>query len=159
MGIRDADEAPRRILDLDGHDAYLLLNLTPDAGQDEILPAYRRTMHLAHPDHGGTAQWAQLVNCAFDVLTRYRDEYDRQLALRPTIARRAGWRSDPVGFSSGFAAGADGDPPRVARVGPDGVFRFGRSNAPTGPIDIGGIDDLLDDDTDDGYRADRMAQA
>lgn len=79
MAARESQDLPRRIADLDGNDAYALLGLAQDAGSDEIAAAYRREMARAHPDRGGTARQAQLVNCAFDVLTRHRESYDELL--------------------------------------------------------------------------------
>ena len=76
MSARESQDLPRRIADLDGQDAYDLLGITPDADRPQIVAAYKRQMARAHPDRGGSARRAQLVNCAYDVLTQYRDSYD-----------------------------------------------------------------------------------
>ena len=83
MVVRDAQDIPRRIADLDGQEAYAVLGVRPDADSDEITAAYRREMGREHPDRGGSAWRAQLVNCAFDVLTRHRDDYDQLLDSQP----------------------------------------------------------------------------
>jgi DnaJ domain/Regulator of chromosome condensation (RCC1) repeat len=151
MGVRDADEGPRRILDLDGHDAYTLLGLSPAAATEEISPAYRRAMLVAHPDRGGTARWAQLVNCAFDVLSRHRQDYDDYLMLHPPGRRnRQGrWDDGQRPFGPGEPGSTDGQAgaPGVTQVDPDGVLHFLRAETEPGPVD-----EPLDDDPDDGYR-------
>lgn len=86
MSARDAQDLPRRIDDLDGRDAYALLGVPTDAGPQEIAAAYKREMARAHPDRGGSAQRAQLVNCAYEVLTQYRDSYDEFLDVRVPAA-------------------------------------------------------------------------
>ena len=83
MGLRSADEVRRRIADLGRHDAYAVLDVAPDAPPERIARAYRRAMVRAHPDRGGSPERAQLVNCAYEVLTRYRDVYDRRRRLAP----------------------------------------------------------------------------
>ncbi|MDQ1287477.1 MAG: hypothetical protein QG622_1042 [Actinomycetota bacterium] len=80
MTGHDAQDLPRRIADLDGRDAYAVLGVGATARDEEIAAAYRREMARSHPDRGGSADRAQLVNCAFEVLTRYRDSYDELLA-------------------------------------------------------------------------------
>ena len=77
MSLRSADEVPRRIADLGLHDAYDVLGAPADASTEHIAQAYRRAMLRAHPDRGGSPVRAQLVNCAYEVLSRYRDVYDR----------------------------------------------------------------------------------
>ncbi|HEY6795658.1 MAG TPA: DnaJ domain-containing protein [Kineosporiaceae bacterium] len=76
MGLRSADEVARRIADLGFHDAYVLLGVPADASTEQIVQAYRRVMSRAHPDVGGSPERAQLINCAYEVLTRYRGAYD-----------------------------------------------------------------------------------
>jgi alpha-tubulin suppressor-like RCC1 family protein len=80
MAVHDSQDLPRRIADLEGRDAYAVLGVGPTAHDEEITAAYRREMARAHPDLGGSSDRAQLVNCAFDVLTRYRDSYDELVA-------------------------------------------------------------------------------
>jgi curved DNA-binding protein CbpA len=119
MAVRGADDGSRRILDLDGHDAYVVLEIGPDAADGQILAAYRRAMSRAHPDTGGTAERAKLVNCAYDVLTRHRAEYDRYRSdLRD--GRISGLAADPRAARAEAAT----DDVRVTRVGPDGAVRF-----------------------------------
>jgi hypothetical protein len=101
VGVGDGDDVPRRIKDLDGHDAYAVLGLDPSAGPEEIAQAYRRAMSRSHPDRGGSPRRAQLVNCAFDVLTRHREEYDRgraEGAWSPVRRRARRTGRDGAGF-------------------------------------------------------------
>lgn len=56
-------------------DALARLGLKPGFTLDDLKRAYKRAIRIAHPDAGGSAQAAQAVNAARDV-----------------IARRHGWR-------------------------------------------------------------------
>lgn len=51
-------------------DAYELLGLAKGASREEIARAHRSLMKKVHPDHGGTASLAALLNEAKDVLIR-----------------------------------------------------------------------------------------
>jgi hypothetical protein len=48
--------------------ARAVLGVTTDAGDEEILAAYRRLIVRAHPDHGGSAELAAQINAARDRL-------------------------------------------------------------------------------------------
>lgn len=49
-------------------EALEILGLEEGASKEEIKAAYHRVIKEAHPDHGGTDEWAALVNRAKDVL-------------------------------------------------------------------------------------------
>jgi len=83
METRESQDVPRRIADLDGHDAYQVLGVRPDAAPEEIKVAWRRELARTHPDLGGSDDRAQLVNCAYEVLTRHRDDYDDLREIAP----------------------------------------------------------------------------
>jgi hypothetical protein len=65
-----------RIAALSGRDPYQLLGVRRDSPLEEIRRSYRRLMIEAHPDRGGDAALAALLNCALLVLERDRDAYD-----------------------------------------------------------------------------------
>lgn len=64
---------------------YAVLCVTQDASADDIRKSYRRLMQTAghHPDLGGDAQTAALINKAYAVLgnSSRRAEYDRQRSI------------------------------------------------------------------------------
>ena len=53
---------------LSEEDAYQMLGLAKGASREEITRAHRALMKKVHPDHGGTASLAALLNQAKDVL-------------------------------------------------------------------------------------------
>jgi len=108
MGVRTADELPRRIADLGRHDAYAVLEVPVDAPAEAILQAYRRAMTRAHPDLGGSPERAQLINCAYEVLSRYREVYDAGRLAGPFDRAEAGHDDGP-----------DDDPGAPLRVQPE----------------------------------------
>lgn len=78
-------------------DLYTILNLTPQATQDQISHAYRTLLHRHHPDTRAPADQAQNLRSDAtlqDVLAAYavlgdrvrRAAYDRQLPSRPRPA-------------------------------------------------------------------------
>lgn len=110
MAAHDSQDLPRRIADLEGHDAYAVLGVGPQARDEEITAAYRREMARAHPDLGGSADRAQLVNCAFDVLTRYRASYDDLLTERARAEEANGTVISPEVDDLGFWVEPDAEP-------------------------------------------------
>jgi hypothetical protein len=112
MGLRSADEVPRRIADLGLHDAYAVLGVPSDASAERIAQAYRRAMLHDHPDRGGSPDRAQLINCAYEVLSRYRDVYD---------AGRGGWPDEraEAGAASEGPCTPDDDESVPLRVEPE----------------------------------------
>jgi hypothetical protein len=52
------------------NEAYQVLGLGEGASRADVGKAYRRLMKQAHPDYGGSAQWAARLNEAKQVLTR-----------------------------------------------------------------------------------------
>ena len=72
-GRRPARPAPRA-RDQDGDQAAALatLGLAPGAAEEEIRAAHRR-LNAVHPDRGGSADLAQRINAARDVLLRRGD--------------------------------------------------------------------------------------
>jgi hypothetical protein len=168
MGVRGPEDGERRILDLAGHDAYDVLEVGPAASDGQVLAAYRRAIARAHPDTGGSAEQAKLVNCAYDVLTRHRDAYDR---YRSDLDARltTGLTADP---RSARAESVAQEHLRVARVGPDGKVRFAWAGStdpgPDGarlttdddPADADPPVDPVDDAVEDtGFRADTRFRA
>lgn len=81
-------------------DHYRTLQVRRDASSAVIAAAYRRLMKEAHPDHGGDAGDATVLNAAYETLSdplrraRYdatlpaEDRHSRPLA--PEIAYRVG---------------------------------------------------------------------
>jgi hypothetical protein len=67
-----SEEAPPqpRNTPMSRRDAALLLDITESASRADIEAAYRKLMQRVHPDAGGSAHLAQLVNEARDVLLR-----------------------------------------------------------------------------------------
>lgn len=53
---------------LDAAQARSILGVSVAADRAEIEAAYRRLMLQAHPDRGGSSQWAARLNAARDVL-------------------------------------------------------------------------------------------
>ena len=49
-------------------DAFRILGLSPDAGEDEIRAAHHRLIKVLHPDQGGSSLLAAQVNRARDLL-------------------------------------------------------------------------------------------
>jgi DnaJ-domain-containing protein 1 len=66
----EAAAAARHSQGMSEHEAYQLLGLGEGASHAEVGEAYRRLMKTAHPDRGGSAQWAARLNEAKQVLTR-----------------------------------------------------------------------------------------
>ncbi len=64
---------------------YRVLHVQPDAPAEVIKAAYRALMSLHHPDKGGDAEKAILVNEAYGVLadTQRRAEYDVKRSIKP----------------------------------------------------------------------------
>ena len=64
---------------------YRLLHVQPDAPAEVVKAAYRALMSLHHPDKGGDAEKAILVNEAYAVLAdpQRRVEYDRKRSIKP----------------------------------------------------------------------------
>ena len=55
-------------------EALRILDLEPNATEDEIIAAHRRKMQRAHPDKGGTTADASRLNAARDLLLRLRGQ-------------------------------------------------------------------------------------
>lgn len=53
--------------------AYEILGLPQGASREDVARAHRILMKKVHPDHGGTASLAALLNEARDILTRRHD--------------------------------------------------------------------------------------
>lgn len=53
---------------MDIETACRILDVSPDAGPDEVKTAHRRLMNKLHPDHGGSSYLAAQLNQAKDVL-------------------------------------------------------------------------------------------
>ena len=64
---------------------YRLLHVQHDAPAEVIKAAYRALMSIHHPDKGGDAEKAILVNEAYGVLadTQRRSEYDIKRSIKP----------------------------------------------------------------------------
>ncbi|WP_051712300.1 J domain-containing protein [Spirillospora albida] len=82
--------------ELDGHDAYEVLGLEPDATSGDIRRAYRALARAVHPDlvtdpaaKPAAEERLRLLNAAMEVLTRRRATYD--------AARRAAEDGPPPG--------------------------------------------------------------
>lgn len=56
--------------------AYQVLGLQPGATAEEIGRAHRTLMKKAHPDQGGSTEFAARVNAAKDVLAKRRHDWD-----------------------------------------------------------------------------------
>lgn len=95
---------------------YRLLHVQPEAPLEVIRASYRTLMMRLHPDKGGDAQAAALINEAYAVLSdpQRRAAYDRQLRLRSRPeAMRQGSGSGAAGAAGAAAAH------RYASVAPD----------------------------------------
>lgn len=70
----------KEFADLQGHDAYSLLGVSPDASDEQIQRSYRRLMKSVHPDLNAEADdvtsHAALLNAARKVLLTQRGAYD-----------------------------------------------------------------------------------
>ncbi len=51
-------------------EASAILGVSADASPEEVAEAYRRLMHRAHPDKGGSSGLAAQINAARDVMNR-----------------------------------------------------------------------------------------
>lgn len=76
----------KEFADLQGHDAYSLLGVSPDASDEQIQRSYRRLMKGVHPDLNAgdddVTGHAALLNAARRVLLTHRAAYD-EFRLRP----------------------------------------------------------------------------
>jgi len=70
---------PPSFSEFNGRTAYEVLGVNEGATADQIAKAYRSLMRTVHPDVGGTAEQAQMVNAAVLWLTKHRHDYDRHL--------------------------------------------------------------------------------
>lgn len=72
-------------------DHYHLLQVRRDASPQVIAAAYRRLMRDAHPDHGGDADRAKMLNAAYAVLSdpASRRAYDAKLPPESSAASRS----------------------------------------------------------------------
>lgn len=87
----DAPQTPRSPR-VNRRNHYRLLHVQPEAPLEVIRASYRTLMMRLHPDKGGDAQQAALINEAYAVLSdpEQRAAYDRQLRqrVRPEAMRR-----------------------------------------------------------------------
>jgi curved DNA-binding protein CbpA len=78
---------------------YRILQVQHDATTEVIRASYRTLMLKMknHPDLGGSAEQASLLNEAYEVLSdrRLRADYDRRMRLGASMAAGAGQRSSP----------------------------------------------------------------
>jgi DnaJ homolog subfamily C member 19 len=72
-GRRPASPPPPAPPPTDQAAALAILGLGTSASDDDIRAAHRRLLRSVHPDHGGSADLAQQVNAARDVLLRRPD--------------------------------------------------------------------------------------
>jgi len=128
MALRSADEVLRRIADLGPHDAYEVLDVPRDATDERIAQAYRRAMAREHPDRGGSPAQAQLLNCAYEVLSRHRATYD----LSRVEAARAARTPDDVRTAGDDLADAD-EPFVAAGEGGEAADGVGTAESGTAP--------------------------
>lgn len=72
-------------------DYYEVLNLTRDAGQDEVKKAFRKAALKHHPDKGGDTETFKEVNAAWETLgdEEKRRNYDRSLSRSLSVATRS----------------------------------------------------------------------
>ena len=66
---------------------YKILGLQNFASPEEIKKAYRKLALMHHPDRGGDQERMKLINAAYDILSKRKDEYDMRLrqAGRPAV--------------------------------------------------------------------------
>ncbi|GAB2809658.1 hypothetical protein GCM10022221_03790 [Actinocorallia aurea] len=103
---------------LQGHDAYAVLGLSPDATDKEVQAAHRSLVFAHHPDRNGDDPAARertvLINAARDVLLTDRASYDRWRTAEDDDGTRDPWEppdSDPwAGAAYGAPAEAPDDP-------------------------------------------------
>ena len=65
---------------------YRILEVDNFAPMEVVTRSFRRLVMLHHPDReGGNQELMKQINSAYDVLKRYKNEYDRRLQefLRP----------------------------------------------------------------------------
>ena len=71
---------------------YKILGLPDFASLDEIKKVYRKLAMKHHPDkEGGDEERMKLINAAYDILSKRKDEYDvrlRQATGRPVVIIR-----------------------------------------------------------------------
>lgn len=86
---------------------YRVLHVQPDAPAEVIRAAYRALMARAHPDAGGDADTAAMLNAAWEVLGEpaSRARYDAERAVR--AADRAQSRAGAPGSASRGSASDD----------------------------------------------------
>jgi len=87
-------------------DLYELLDITRDAGEDEVKRAYRRKAREHHPDAGGDEEAFKAITHAYQVLSdpTKRARYDRFGDDGTSNGRASG---DPFGFGGAGFGGID----------------------------------------------------
>ena len=66
---------------------YKILGLPDFASPEEIKKVYRKLALIHHPDRGGDQERMKLINAAYDILSKRKNEYDARLrqARRPAV--------------------------------------------------------------------------
>ena len=61
---------------------YQILDLKLFAGKPEIRKAYKRMALKYHPDRGGDPEKMKWINHAYEILSKYKNQYDALLRQR-----------------------------------------------------------------------------